>query len=256
MPTKESGPKNARYRVFQQLRARIVSMNLPPGTPISENELATRMGVSRTPIREALLLLAEEGLVEVFPKIGTFVTRLDVAQIKEAQFLRESVEIASLRSIAFPLEAGLVDEVWANLRAQADVPRGDLATFFELDEAFHRSIMGLAGHAASWATVAAAKSHLDRARVLGIQEVSEHRIFYEQHLEVFEAIVAEDLDSAERLLRDHLRVIFSDIEAAEKVRPELFNKTGTERPELRPAYFFAEWLRYEPRADVLNNQQP
>lgn len=242
--------RNARFRVFDELRSRIVSLELPPGTPISENELSTRLGVSRTPIREALLLLADGGLVEVFPRIGTFVTRLDLTQVREAQFLREAVEIASLRSMTFPLDSTLVDEVWSNLRAQDAVPDGDLPSFFKLDEEFHRMLMALAGHEGSWATVAAAKSHLDRARVLGIKAVSDHRRFYVQHVEIFEAIVAEEIDRAEELLRGHVRVIFSDIVEAEALRPELF-KGSSDKPQLRPAYIYADWLRYEQRPDTV-----
>lgn len=244
MEANEPRGRNARFRVLEELRSRIVSLELPPGTPISENELATRLGVSRTPIREALLLLAEEGLVEVFPRIGTFVTRLDLAQVREAQFLRESVEIASLRSISFPLDEEQAAEIRDNLDAQGRVPEGQLSQFFKLDEQFHRSLMALAGHAGSWATVAAAKTHLDRARVLGIREVSDHRRFYLQHVEIFEAVAAEDLDRAEELLRQHVRVVFSDIEEAEALRPELFAKSSAE-PQIRPAYIFSDWLKYE-----------
>lgn len=254
MHRKEPAPRKARHQVFQELRARIVSLNLPPGTPISENDLAARLGVSRTPIREAILLLAEEGLVEVFPRVGTFVTRLDLKTVRESQFLREAVELASLRSITYPLDPEVVAEIQENLRQQEAVPDDDLGAFFVLDEAFHRSLMALADHAGSWAVVAGTKSHLDRARVMGIQAVADHRRFYEQHRDVFDAVLAQDLHTAEQLLTTHLRVIFTDIQEAEAQVPDLFAKRENDPPGLRPSYNFAEWLRYDRHANQLGTQ--
>lgn len=236
-------PRRTRYKVFEQLRGRIISMELLPGTPISENDLSARLGVSRTPIREALLLLVEEGLIEVVPKVGTFVTRLDMNQVAEAQFLREAVEIASLRAVELPLDATRVEELESNLRAQTLAAESDLPSFFALDEAFHRGLMAMAGHEASWSTVAAAKGHLDRARVVGVHHVPNVLRFVEQHTAVFEALKAGDLDLAEGCLREHLRVVFTDIQQAQVDAPDLFATVSPDR-EQRPNYRWSDWARY------------
>lgn len=236
--------QNTRHRVFQELRSRIVSLNLPPGSPISENELSTRLGVSRTPIREAILLLAEEGLVEVFPKKGTFVTRLDQEQVREAQFLREAVEIASLRSITFPLDDEKVAALRANLEEQSQVEPGDLTRFFSLDEQLHQGLMDLQGHGTSWNVVAAAKGHLDRARVLGIREVSNPQHLYDEHRGVVEAVIAEDLDTAEDLLRAHLRLVFTEILEAEEHRAQKKGRNEQHREGRDPHHRGGSKLRY------------
>lgn len=224
-----------RHKVFELVRAQIIGLEFPPGSAISENELAAALGVSRTPVREALLLLAEEGLVEVFPKVGTFVSRVDPERVAEAQFLREAVELASLRSIRGPLDPQLVAELTANLDRQEEVGN-ELAPFFELDEAFHRGLMALAGHEASWSTVVAAKGHLDRARMLGIKKVPILGRFLEQHRAVLAAVVDGRLDAAEEHMRAHLRVVFTDVKAVQEESPELFVHDRDALPVRRSAF--------------------
>src|SRR6478672_13792128 len=103
MPTDKRGtaPRlSVRDQTLDTLRRRIISLQLPPGEPLSENELAQELGVSRTPVRESLILLREEGLVQVFPQIGSFVSLVDLARVSEAQFVREAIECASLKDVA------------------------------------------------------------------------------------------------------------------------------------------------------------
>ncbi|WP_460690145.1 GntR family transcriptional regulator [Nesterenkonia suensis] len=234
MPKQGSG-RSERHKVYRGIRERIISLDLQPGGAISENELARSLGVSRTPIREALLLLLEESLVEVFPKIGTFVSRVDPKRVAEAQFLREAVELASLRTLSAPLDAGLVRGLEENLEQQVAAGE-DVRRFFELDEEFHRGLMGLAGHESSWSTVVSAKGHLDRARMLGIQEVPRVSAFVEDHRSIFEAVVSGRVADAENLLSAHLRVVFDDIEKIRNRSPELFVGDAASRPVRRPTY--------------------
>ena len=90
---------SVRDQTLETLRRRIISLQLPPGEPLSENELAQELGVSRTPVRESLILLREEGLVQVYRQIGSFVSLVDLARVSEAQFVREAIECASLRDL-------------------------------------------------------------------------------------------------------------------------------------------------------------
>ena len=106
---------SVRDQTLETLRRRIISLQLPPGEPLSENELAQELGVSRTPVRESLILLREEGLVQVYPQIGSFVSLVDLGRVSEAQFVREAIECASLRDLA-------VDSC-RNCRTSRDTPR-------------------------------------------------------------------------------------------------------------------------------------
>lgn len=217
----DSVKRRARYGVYDTLRRQIVSLDLPPAAALSENELAASLGVSRTPIREALLLLAQDGLVQVFPKVGTFVARVDPAAVAEAQFLREAVETASLRSLKFPLDETAVAAL-ADLLHRQDEVTSDVSAFFPLDEQFHEGLMALAGHRDSWATVSRAKAHLDRARTLGLKSTSPPADMAADHRAVFDAVVAGDLPAAEKRLRQHLSLILADVAAIRRTSPELF----------------------------------
>lgn len=224
---------SGRERAYASIRRQIVSLVLAPGSSISENELAAGLGLSRTPVREALVVLAGENLVQVFPKIGTFVARVDPAQVAEAQFLREAVEVESLRSLVPPLREDIMDELRANV-AEQERATIDTDSFFQVDEDFHRGLMRLAGHGVSWTTVAAAKAHLDRARMLGLtsQPLSQARAVRE-HRRILDAVESRDIDAAVTTLHDHLRSVFDDIVRLQTRSPDLFSLAEGQQPVRR-----------------------
>ncbi|MCE0537544.1 GntR family transcriptional regulator [Kineosporia rhizophila] len=218
-PRKAGG--SSRQAVYESLRRRILGLELPPGTALSENDLATEMGISRTPVRESMILLSEEGLVQVFPKVGTFVSRVDAARVADAQFLREAVELAALEDVPDEPDAELVALLRENLGRQqaAGIEREE---FFRLDEEFHHLLLRLSGHGNSWSTVASAKGHLDRARRLGLDEVGSPKPFIDQHADVLEAVLSGNTEAARTTLRHHLRAVFEDVERVRRRSPELF----------------------------------
>lgn len=220
-PTQKATKRSARTKAYEEIRRRILLLDLPPGTALSENELATTLGLSRTPIREALVLLVDEDLVQVFPKVGSFVSRVDMETVTEARFLREAIELASLRSIVPPLDEAQVASLRENV-ARQEQALGDRATFFTLDEEYHRGLMVLAGHEGSWTALARAKTHLDRARMLGLKTDPAYETFIDDHRAVLESVVAGDLEAAEARLRSHVRAILEAIEATRAAWPDLF----------------------------------
>src|SRR5690242_21644140 len=88
-----------REEVHERLRDAILSVRLMPGQAVSENEIVDMLQVSRTPVREALQRLANEGLIHVVPQVGTFVARMDLARVREALFMREAIECAALARV-------------------------------------------------------------------------------------------------------------------------------------------------------------
>jgi DNA-binding GntR family transcriptional regulator len=221
-----------RRTVYETLRRKVLTLELPPGAALSENELAASLGVSRTPVRESLILLADEGLVQVFPQIGSFVSRVDPARVADAQFLREAVELASLDDLPALLDSPLVEELRANLERQRR-PGIGIEEFFSLDEEFHQGLLRLAGHGSAWTTVASAKGHLDRARRLGLYDARSPEVFAAQHVEIFQAVTGGDLAMARAAMRTHLRAVFEDIERIRARSPELFSSDPTTVPTRR-----------------------
>ncbi|MDQ0662153.1 DNA-binding GntR family transcriptional regulator [Arthrobacter ulcerisalmonis] len=223
---------SVRDQTLETIRRRIISLQLPPGEPLSENELAQELGVSRTPVRESLILLREEGLIQVFPQIGSFVSLVDLGRVSEAQFVREAIECASLRDLAVD------DEGIAGLRqilksqTEADLQK-NVEEFFRLDEEFHRELLRLAGHESAWAAVNSAKAHLDRARRLSLLDTRPIATLIQQHTAVVDALEANNFVDADSSLRLHLRGVFEDVQRIQEVTPELFSDGTVPRPSRR-----------------------
>jgi DNA-binding GntR family transcriptional regulator len=223
--------RTSRRTVYETLRRKVLTLELPPGSALSENDLAAQLGVSRTPVRESLILLAEEGLVQVFPQVGSFVSRVDPARVADAQFLREAVELASLEDLPAEPDPDLVEELRDNL-ARQHRPDLDIEEFFALDEAFHHTLLRLSGHGSAWATVVSAKGHLDRARRLGLH-ATPPSAFAGQHVEILDAVLARDVPAARRAMRAHLRAVFDDVERIRERSPELFASDPVSAPVRR-----------------------
>lgn len=217
---------SARAIAYGQIREGIICGAHAPGTHLSENELAATLGISRQPVREALLLIAQEGLVEVRPQSGTYVTHIDPIRVREAQFIREAIELTSLMACPAlrPDEERMLRKVLSQQRAASDAD-----AFYPLDEEFHRALLSLAGHTNAWVTVSAAKGHLDRARYVGMSATRSVQDYVDDHERVVDALIAGDTDAAISELREHLRFVFSDLEAVRASRPELFASMSTAR---------------------------
>jgi DNA-binding GntR family transcriptional regulator len=228
-----SARSSTRDSVLETLRRRIVSLELAPGQPLSENDLAKELGVSRTPVRESLILLRGEGLIEVYPQVGSFVSLVDLGRVSQAQFIREAIECASLEDTA-GAEADALAPLRANLAEQRGaVEANDAERFFELDEEFHRELLQLGGHASAWAAVNSAKVHLDRARRLSLAGTRPLDVLLDQHTAVVDEVEARRTASAVEALRTHLRAVFEDVERIQAASPELFAGSEPARPVRR-----------------------
>ncbi|HYH29940.1 MAG TPA: GntR family transcriptional regulator [Pseudonocardia sp.] len=225
---------SARQRVHALLRARIVSLELPPGTALSENELAAELQVSRTPVRESLILLADEALTEIYPRLGTFVSRIRLEAVAEAQFVREAIELAGLRQSVPRVREDDVADLRALLAAQREaVGEPGAGRFFELDEAFHQRLLEISGHMTAWKVVNTAKAHLDRARRLSLPMPEIVSAMVDQHEQVVDRLAAGDGDGAEEALRTHLRAVLHDMDEIRRLNPWYFADAGPGTREAR-----------------------
>ncbi len=154
-------------QVYEALKKAIVSLRLPPGTSISENRICRQVGVSRTPVRGAIIRLVEDGLIEVFPQKGSFVAPIKLSAVRNNHFIRKSLELAVLRRAAQAWSADRAAKSRQILERQAAaLDADDLEQFHELDEAFHRSFCDAAGLEGVWSTIQIAKARVDRVHRL------------------------------------------------------------------------------------------
>jgi DNA-binding GntR family transcriptional regulator len=198
----------ARAQVYEVLRGAILSLELQPGERILDSAWAMRLGVSRTPVREAVLQLGEEGLVDVVPQHGTFVARISARAVREADFVREALETAALRAAAGRLDATDQQRFSANLAEQrAAHAAHDRDRFYELDEAFHRLILEASGHPDLWMVAHRSRGQLDRARRLGLRHSEPIPTLIDHHERIATRLLAGDGEGAEEALREHLDLV-------------------------------------------------
>jgi DNA-binding GntR family transcriptional regulator len=211
--------------VYTALRDAIVAGQLEPGRQISENELAARLGVSRTPIREALQRLREERLVAVVPQYGTFVTHISESAVSDAQFVREALECAAIRGTALRARDSDLAALEAIVRRQ-DAAReaNDFDSFYVLDDELHQLLCDLSGHDIAWSLSQRAKGHLNRIRRLSMPEPGYMMEMIGEHRAVVAAVAAHDPDEAEQTLRHHLRMVLSTLPAIREQHPDYFEE--------------------------------
>jgi DNA-binding GntR family transcriptional regulator len=194
-----------------------------PGTPLVERLLAARFGVSRTPLREALIRLAEEGLVEIFPQSGTFVGRIPIAALPEAMVIRQALESAALSHAiarARPEDDARLEAVVARQKVLAAT--GDKNGFHAADESFHEIIADIAGHPGLWRIAQQTKAQIDRLRRMTLPVPGRMDAVIADHDAILEAFKARDRASALAALERHLSLVVPDAEAIRTLRPHYF----------------------------------
>ena len=210
-------------QVFRILRDAIVSLRLAPGDKLSEQLVARQLGISRQPVREALIRLAETGLVRVLPQRGTLVQPLSVADILDAHFVRDAVEGALVREAALRMDAPTLRRFREVMAAQRRAARtGDGDAFFAEDEAFHRLVAEAAGRLAAWRVVEDVKPRLDRVRFVNMGQAGRRGLVLRQHGAVVQALADRDPDAAAAAMRAHLANVPDSLPDLVRQRPHLF----------------------------------
>jgi len=202
-----------------------------PGQTLSENEVAARLGVSRTPVREAIIRLESEGLLNVRPQVGTVVAPIDVDQVADGQFLREAIECRTARLAAGRVRLADARALKSLLREQARaVARNDQAGFLVLDDRMHQLIVTMAGHPNVWRAVEDVKAQLDRVRVLSLEDPSWLASIHAQHEAIVHHVLSGDGDAAASAMETHLRSVFASIDAIAGREPGYFRGGPGARP--------------------------
>lgn len=212
-------------QIYERLRRAITTLAMLPSEALSEKELSLQLGVSRTPVREALIRLADEGLIDILPQRGSFVAPIRLRDVEEAQFIRESLEVAIVQRLARHASPRFLAEVRAGLvKQQAAVEADDRDLFLELDEAFHRSFCEEAGLSKSWRVIQSVKLQMDRVRYLSLPDPGHLRTLLAQHSAIVEAIGQGDAALAAQSMRAHLQEVLRTAQRLSEQRPDLIER--------------------------------
>jgi DNA-binding GntR family transcriptional regulator len=207
-------------QVHEILKKRILTVALEPGTVLSRATLMEEFGVSQTPVRDALLRLQEDGLVDIFPQYATRVSRIDVDHARQAQFLRLSVEVEAVRRLSrsSPKEtADAMDRVLRQQQAVADPSTYD--KFDALDREFHRVLYERSGNTLLWRVIRQQSVHLDRLRRLNLPMEGKIQSLLQEHCSIVRAVREGDEEGAVSALRKHLSGTLSIIDAIREKFP-------------------------------------
>ncbi|MFN3400822.1 MAG: GntR family transcriptional regulator [Ferrovibrio sp.] len=210
-------------QVFDHLRDAIINLELVPGTVLSRQELQLQFGLSSTPIRDALMRLAEESLVEIFPQHATRVSPIDLTLTRQAHFLRRAIETEAVQTLAQQKDPALIAGLRNILKLQTALAEaGDLSRFNDADQAFHREMYDAAGAPDLWKLVRRQSGHIDRLRRLYLPIEGRPMQIVSDHTAIVDAIESGDPEHARAALRRHLSRSLTDSATIRAKYPDWF----------------------------------
>ena len=198
-------------KVYEQLRTDILLLDIKPGEMLSEIELSNRFNVSRTPVRDALIRLEKEGLIEVRPHIGTFVTLIDLDLIGDLIYIREKLEKAIIKDLIDTPNKFTQLSLKMNIEAQRKIVESDIdikekaKIFMEYDNDFHKSLFKLNNKESIWTFLEDIKTHYDRLRMFTDDNSTETlQRLYNEHFQIADSIFNGDLEACYRIYDEHI----------------------------------------------------
>lgn len=217
--------ENARTYATRVLLYNIIHLELVPGSAVSENELSTALGLSRTPVREALIELGRMGLVEIYPQRGSYISKIGYHLIEESRLMRLVLENSVLQQACRGLSQASLDALNANLqqsRLCAQSP--DPQDFLELDNQFHQLLFEAVDRSWTYSVIHAQMIHFDRMRALSLRSADNTRLIRD-HEDILYAIGRNDEELAQMLMTRHLTRYQEDLKRLATQYPEYFKET-------------------------------
>ena len=196
--------ENARSYALRVLLHNIITLELAPGSAVSENELSLVLNLSRTPVREALIELSKMGLVDIQPQRGSYIAKIDYELVEESRFMRLVLENAVLALVCEGISPEHEEMLRANMAEETrHLEAGDYPRLFELDTDFHRLLFLSVGKARTYSIIHSQMVHFDRLRALSLKSLKPDKIV-EDHENILYAIGRRDSELAEMLMTRHL----------------------------------------------------
>lgn len=216
--------RSASAQLYDFIRDAIVSMEYEPGQMIPEKTLAEQFGVSRTPVREALIKLSHIGFVEVRPQRGTYVSLLSMDKILSARFIREALELAVIEEAATLADGTLIEACTAIIEQQrVSAEQNDSLRFQKLDDAFHQTLANSIGHERVGLLIDSEKAHMDRVRNLSLHIRGQYRRVLDQHEAILQALKCHSPEQARKAMATHMQDVYKALMVIPREHPEYFS---------------------------------
>ena len=195
---------NLAQTVYERIKADIFEFRLAPGTRFSENEIAQRVGVSRTPVREALYRLAQEAFLEVHAKSGWSVGALDFDRFDQLYDVRLILELAALRKLCEGVPSDELSALKREWLVSARARLSDGKTVAALDERFHATLVAATGNSELTRIYADIAQRIRIVRRLDFTQPERIERTYEEHGEILRAVLTRKPEQASMLLKAHI----------------------------------------------------
>ena len=205
VPIKLDSYKPLRELVFESVREAIISGQLPPGERLMEIQLAEEMGVSRTPVREAIRKLELEALVVMIPRKGAYVSGLSLKDISEVFEIRSALEGLAAELAAERITEEELENLERHLVRIADgIERGDITSVVEIDTDFHSMLYTCSRNLRLGQTINNLREQIQRFRQTSLAYPGRMRLALDEHRRIIEAISARDPELARQLAKEHI----------------------------------------------------
>ena len=215
--------RQAAPQLYDALREQIVTLQLKPGDVLSRTEIARQFGVSQTPVRDALMKLEQEDLVDVFPQAATRVSKINLRSAQQAHFLRLSVELELVHRFAIQQNERVNLELKAIMSDLKRCAKGkDSLGFIQADRQFHHVLYEYADLMEIWALIQGRSGHIDRLRHLHLPADGKMQQIIKDHQDITDAILSGRPDAAQSAVRKHLSGTLAQAEWIKQIHPDYF----------------------------------
>ena len=220
--TPRTARETGREYALRTIKENIIRLELAPGSFISENELAAEMGLSRTPVREALIDLAKVKIIEIAPQKRSVVAYVDYDMVEEARFVRNVLETSVVELVCSLRTDADLEKLEENVKLQRFyLEQANYGGMMELDNQFHQMLFEIAQKPQAYAMVQHIAIHFDRVRSMALSSVKDLKIV-EDHAKIVEALRKQDPAEARAVMDKHLNRYKFDEQAVREKYPEYF----------------------------------
>ena len=224
--TPRTAHETGREYALRTIKDNIIRLELAPGSCISENELAAEMGLSRTPVREALIDLAKVRIIEITPQKRSVVSYIDYEMVEEARFMRNTLECAVVELACRQALVSEILQLEQNVRLQRfHLEHGNYGSIMELDNQFHEMLFQIAQKSQVYTMIQQLSIHFDRVRNMALKQVKDLNIV-DDHAQIVQALMDRDIAKAKAVMEKHLNRYTFDETAIRAAYPQYFAPNG------------------------------